>query len=388
MRIGLSTSVIQGGRSGIGQYVFALTAALLENTDHEYTLFVLEKDRELFRFAQGRAQLSILSERFRPPVRDILWHQTILPGLVRRLRLDVLHIPSYRRLLWSRPCPLVATIHDLAPFHLRKKYSWSRMFYGRVIVPRLARRQDQIVAISENTARDIGRFFGVSPERMTVIHNGVDHRRFFPGDRAPAKHACARRFGLDRPFFLYIARLEHPAKNHVPLIEAFNRFKASTDSPWLLALAGADWHGAGRIHAAVEASPFARDIRRLGFVSDDFVPDLYRAADLFVYPSLFEGFGMPPVEAMACGCPVLSSSRGSLGEVLGNAAAILLQPDDVQALAAGLSRLAGDTALRQRLTAAGIAQAQTFNWAGTAKGITNVYERAVKTASAIPSLAY
>jgi glycosyltransferase involved in cell wall biosynthesis len=381
VHIGISTSVIQRGQTGIAQYVFALARALIDRGKHDYTFFVLEEDMDLFKFAAGKAHLRAVAERFRPAVKNIAWHQTVLPGLAKRLRLDVLHVPSYRRMLWPRPCPLVATIHDLAQFHLRGKYSWPRMLYGRILVPPLARRQDQIVAISENTARDVSRFLRVPRERLTVVYNGVDHSRFHPGDIARAKALSGRRFGLERPFFLYLARLEHPAKNHTRLIAAFNRFKSGTRSNWQLALAGADWHGATRIHKAAQESPFASDIRCLGFVADAFVPDLYRAADVFVNPSLFEGFGMPSVEAMACGCPVISSTRGSLGEVLGNAAA-RVDPADVDALTTQLRVLSADTAARHQMRAAGLAQARRFNWAGTAAATVRVYERAAEAAKA------
>lgn len=379
MRIGISTSVVQRGKTGVAQYLFALLRALLPATaQHKITLFVLEEDLPLFGFARDKMEVVTVPERFRPPVRNILWHQTKLPKLVRQHQLDVLHVPSYRRLLWRKPCALVATIHDLAPFHVARKYDWKRMLYGRVIVRRLAHRQDEIIAISENTARDIVTFFGLSRERITVIHNGLEHERFFPGSRERAQAAIAKKFGLQGPFFLYLARLEHPAKNHVRLISAFNEFKAATRSDWRLAFGGSDWHSAEAIHAAIKQSPFAADIRSLGFVSNEVLPDLYRAADVFVYPSLYEGFGLPPVEAMACGCPVISSARGSLGEVIGDAA-IVVDPENIQAMAEQLRILTTDDALKNRLRAAGLAQARKFDWSRTAAETLKVYERAVNT---------
>src|ERR1043166_6040907 len=216
MRIGISTSVVQRGKSGVGQYVFALLRALLAgNHQHTLVLFVLEEDLPLFALAKEKAEIVAVPEKFRPPVKNIFWHQTKLAELARKLRLDVLHIPSYRRMLLPKPCPLVATIHDLAPFHLAGKYDWKRMFYGRVIARRLARRQDRIIAISEYTAGDIVKFFGLPRERITVIHNGLDHERFHPGSREQAKSSVAERFGLRQPFFLYVSRLEHPGKNHL-----------------------------------------------------------------------------------------------------------------------------------------------------------------------------
>ncbi len=376
MKVGLSTSVIQRGKTGIAQYVFALTKALLDLPDApDLTLFVLEEDRPLFAFAEGRARFEIVEERFRPAARNIAWHHAVLPSRIQALELDVLHVPSYRRLLWRHPCALVATIHDLAPFHISGKYDWKRMFYGRVIVRRLAHRQHEIIAISDNTARDIGRFFAVPPERMTVIHNGLDHERFSLGDAAAARASIAASHGLDRPFFLYVSRLEHPGKNHVPLIEAFARFKKETSSPWLLALGGSDWHGAEAIHAAAKSSSVADDIRFLGFVSDESLPALYRAASAVVYPSLYEGFGFPPIEAMACGTPVLTTHRGALAEVVRDAA-VIVDPESVAEMASGLTQLATDEGLRTRLVAAGHENAARFNWRECARTTNEVFHRA------------
>jgi len=378
MRIGWSTSVIQGGHTGIAEYVFALMRAFATAAEHhEFVLFVLEKDLPLFAFAGETAKLVPVAERFRPPLQDIHWHQRILPGLVREHRLDVLHVPSYRRMLWPKPCPLVATVHDLAAFRVPGKYDWKRMFYGRVVAQRLARRQDAIIAISHTTARDIAKFWKIGGERVTVIHHGVDGRRFAPAPAGIAKAVGRERFGLDRPFFLYVARLEHPAKNHLRLITAYERFRAATRLPWQLVLAGKDWHGANVIHSAIERSPCSQDIRRLGFVSEEDLPMLYRAADVFVCPSLYEGFGMPPLEAMACGCPVICADRGALAEVTGDAA-ILVDPEDVAGLAAQLTRVAIEEDVRGALRKAGLERAAYFDWKRTAAQTGEVYERATR----------
>lgn len=373
MRIGISTSVIQRGQTGIAQYLFALLRAFLPYAgENDFVLFVLEEDVPLFDFAKGKMQIVPVPESFRPPIKNILWHQRALPQLARGLQLDVLHIPSYRRMLWSGPCPLVATIHDLAPFRVSKKYSWARMFYGRVVARLLAQRQNAIIAISQNTAKDVLEFFDVPPGRVHVIHNGLEHNRFFPGSREQAQAKIAGKHNLQSPFFLYVARLEHPAKNHVRLISAFNEFKSKTNSNWQLVFGGSDWHGVEAIHAAATQSPFESDIRMLGFVANDDLPDLYRAADVFVYPSLYEGFGMPPIEAMACGCPVICSTRGSLGEIVEQAAAIV-DPEDVHSMANQLRLLANDAPLRERLRAAGLQQADKFDWNRTATQTLSIY---------------
>lgn len=376
MRIGLSTSVIQGGKSGVGTYVLALVRALLPAAHrHEFSLFVLENDLPLFDFAREAMRIVPVAERHRPPTKNIWWHHHALPGIARQLGLDVLHVPSYRRLLWRRPCALVGTIHDLAPFRVPGKYDWLRMLYGRVAVRHLAWRQDEIVAVSQATAMDVTRFFGVPPHRITVIHNGLDHARFTPEGAAEARTEIAWKHDVRPPFFLYVARLEHPAKNHARLIQAFNTFKAEHPSPWQLVLAGSDWHGAETIHEQVRRSPFAADIRCTGFVPQEELPKWYRAASACVYPSLFEGFGLPPLEAMACGCPVLSSAIPAIEEVCGDAA-LLADPTDVVDLQKQLVRLAHDDILRTRLRAAGLARAKQFDWRFTAARMLEVYARA------------
>jgi len=383
VKIGFSTSVIQRGKTGIAQYVFALLRQLSRpESGVDLTVFALEEDLEHFQFLAGKARLVTVSEQHRAPVKNILWHQQTLPGLARRHQLDVLHVPSYRRLLWRRPCPLVATIHDLAPFHVQGKYDWKRMLYGRVIVRQLARRQDHIIAISENTARDIRTFFGVAASKMTVVHNGLDHARFFPVEPEKARAIAAERWGLSAPFFLYVSRLEHPAKNHVRLIEAFSRFKRETGSEWQLAFGGSDWHGSEAIHAAARKSSCAKDIRFLGFVADPDLPSLYQAAGAFCYPSLYEGFGFPPVEAMACGCPVISSRAGALDEVVAQAAATV-DPQNTAGIQQALARMATDPGWRKAWVARGLLNARRFDWDQAARGTVEVYRRAVS--SSVPN---
>jgi glycosyltransferase involved in cell wall biosynthesis len=380
MKIGMSTSVIQRGKTGIAEYVFSLVRSFEAHAHtHQFVLFVLEEDLPLFEFAKPFAQLVPVSEKYRAPLKDIYWHQMILPRLVRAHELDVLHVPSYRRQAWPHPCALVATVHDLAVFRVAKKYDWARLFYGRSVARWLARRQHEIIAISENTAQDIAKFWKLPAEHVTVVHHGVDLNRFFPVVPEIARATGLKHFGLRQPFFLYVARLEHPAKNHVRLIEAFEGFKAETKSPWQLVLAGSDWRGAERIHAAIDRSPFRNDIRRLGFVAEDDLPLLYRAAEVFVYPSLYEGFGFPPLEAMASGCPVLCSRRGALGEVVGDAAATV-EPEDIAALKSQMARCASDSQLRERLRAAGLERARQFDWQRAATRTLDVYERAIARA--------
>ncbi len=387
MKIAISTSVVQRGKTGVAQYVFALIRSLLKNpSGNEYVLYVLQEDLPLFAFAEGKMKLVTVEEKWRSAMKNILWHQFILPGMLKKEGVDVLHIPSYRRMIGSYPCALVSTIHDLAPFRVRGKYDIARMLYGRVVVKWLARLQHQILAVSQCTANDINAFFGPLRTKPRVVLNGLDHARFHPGDLTTANEAVKEQWQLDKPYFLFVSRLEHPAKNHVRLIEAFNRFKAETNSPWVLALGGADWHGAEVIHAAAQASPYRSDIRFLGFVPDESLPDLYRAAGAMVYPSLFEGFGLPPVEAMACACPVISSTKGALSEIVGHAA-VTVDPECVESMSGALAQVSLDGELRTSLIKAGLTNARRFDWDANAADTLRMYRQAWHNfaGNAIPS---
>lgn len=377
MNIGLTATVIQGGKSGVAQYVFSLVRELIRMKGIELTIFVLEDELPLFGFANGSCQIVPVPRRAAPPVKNILWHQLELPKLAGQHRLDLIHVPSYRRLVFRAPCPTVGTIHDLAPFHVRAKYDLARMFYGRVVVKSLAHQQKEIIAVSHCTARDIEAFFGIPQSRIHVIHNGIDHQRFSPGKPDSARAWTAEKHRLTAPYLLYVSRLEHPGKNHIRLIEAFNQFKKASGSDWQLALGGGDWHGSDAIKTAAATSAFADDIRFLGFVPDADLPDLYRGARGMVYPSLFEGFGLPPIEAMACGTPVISSTRGALEEVVADAA-LTIDPEDPKDIARALTALYTDPGLTERLVTKGLENASRFHWSRTAEKVMEIYQIAVR----------
>jgi glycosyltransferase involved in cell wall biosynthesis len=389
MKIGISTSVIQRGKTGIAHHLFSLLKELRPYTDqHSFVLFVLEDDVPLFAFLEGSMEIVTVPEKYRPAVSNIRWHHTHLPRLCKTHKLDAIHVPSYRRLLFRAPCAKIATIHDLAPFHVTGKYDLARMLYGRYVVKALARRQDAIIAVSRTTAHDISRFFAIPNRRIDVVHNGLNHERFQPRPQAEDQSVIDH-FKLDAPYFLYLARLEHPGKNHVRLIEAFNLFKTKTRSNHLLVLGGADWHGAEAIHKAAEASPYTADIRRVGYVSDAQLPALYRRATAMVYPSLFEGFGMPPVEAMACNCPVICSDRGSLAEIAAPAACVI-NPENSLEMAEALNRVSLEPTYAEALRHRGLQHAAQFNWKLAASATMAVYQapvtkRAISTARLKPA---
>ena len=372
MKVLLSAGMIQGGRSGVGRYVIALSEALVrEQPAVDLYVAGLDADRGLFPWVRAERWVSIPAG-MAGGASNLWWHQASLNNIVRNLRVDLVHIPSYRRMMWRCVVPQVATIHDCAPFILRDKYDFARGFFGRVMVPMLARRVQRVIAVSETTARDVRHWMRVPATKVTVVPNGIDHQMFHPPD-ADALAGFRHRKQLQQPFFLYVARLEHPAKNHLRLIRAFEILAASGGFAGHLVLPGAPWHGSEVIAQAVAASPLRERIRLEGFVDNADLPLWYAAAEALVFPSLMEGFGFPLIEAQACGSRIACADATSLPEVAGPAG-ILFNGLDEQSIAAAMMRLATmDAGERRRMEGEGMAWAARFTWSAHASAAAEIY---------------
>jgi glycosyltransferase involved in cell wall biosynthesis len=367
MTIGITTFGCDSGRSGIGRYAVQLLKAMAGLAPAERFEVVVHDDERAV-FVPDSAAFSALPAATAPrnPALSVAWHQAALPLLAAARGWDALFLPAgNRRLpLWA-PCPLVGTVHDMSSLHVGGKYDAARELYIRRVLPVLYRRLDRVVTVSESTARDLVDHAGVPRERIRVTPLGVDAEAFRPVPPEAAA-ATARRLGIDGPFVLYVSRIEHPGKNHVRLIRAFDRLKCARPGlPHRLVLAGPDWTRAADVHATAEAAAHARDGRFLGFVDAADLASLYSAAEVVAFPSLFEGFGLPVVEAMACGAPVACSDRSSLPEVAGDAA-ILFDPDDEAAISSAIGRLLADPGLRADLSRRGLERSRSFRWERTA----------------------
>jgi glycosyltransferase involved in cell wall biosynthesis len=379
MRIGLSTTLTERGRSGLGQYAVNLIAALVrEAARHEIVVFALADDAPHFAFARDAVQLVIVGQTRRRPAPDLVWHHLMLPRLAREHGIDVLHTPTQRRMLWRRPCGLVVTVHDVGAFRIPRDPA-SRGSCPATVFRRLARRQDEIVTPSQHAATALCASLGADAPRVTAVPCGVDHQIFSPGGRGEAATMVAHRYALRPPFFLHVAPLEVATGNHRRLITAFNAFKTRTPSPWQLVLIGPDGGGADRIRESVLRSPYAPDIHCLGFVPAEEMPQWYRAAGALVYLPLRWGFGLPLLEAMASDCPVLTADHPAAREVCGDAA-LYLNANDTSCITAALTTLAAEPGLRARLVDAGRARSTAFDWRTTASAMLEVYARAARRA--------
>jgi glycosyltransferase involved in cell wall biosynthesis len=374
--IGVTTFGGDGGQSGISQYIIQLLRALVELPDQAaYEVLAFPDEQAVFLPASPRVTPVACSRAWAPAVRNVAWHQLALPVVCRRRRWDALFLPAAnRRVPWRVPCPTVGTVHDLAAVHLPGKYDPARQVYVRHVLPRLIRGLDHVLTVSECSRQDILEHCRLPPERVTVTPLAADPSRFNPGDPQAAAARVARELGVTQPYVLYVSRLEHPGKNHVLLIRAFDRLKAREGLPHSLVLVGPDRERAAEVHQEAARARHADAIRFTGFTDGALVPDLYRAADLMLFPSLYEGFGLPLLEAMACGCPVAASRVASLPEVGGDAATYF-DPLVEEELAEAMRALLVDREARQQAVARGVARAAGFSWRRTAQLTRDCLER-------------
>jgi glycosyltransferase involved in cell wall biosynthesis len=358
---------LRGRFSGVVRYTHELIGALAPSLGGDLTVFLTDAPDGIE--AEGvrrvRAPFPTPNEYARA-----FWEQTLVPFQVARLRPDVFHSPNYI-LPVALSCPAVVTVHDLCFLDLDVQRLRSHL-YLRALTSHAVRRAARVICVSEATRDDVVRHYPHAAERIRVIGEGVALR--FERRSEDEVQEIAGRLGITGPYVLFVGTLE-PRKNLVRLIRAFADAIADGELPHHLVIAGGTGWMDAAIREAWQSSPARSRIRFVGYVSEDDLPGLYSGADLFAYLSLDEGYGLPPLEAMACGAPVLSSSAGSLPEVLGQAAE-LVDPQDEGGIARALSGLLRDRRRRHRLARAGVVQASRHRWSRVAEQTMAVYREA------------
>ncbi|HHH42326.1 MAG TPA: glycosyltransferase family 1 protein [Chloroflexi bacterium] len=371
-RIAFDARYINDRYHGIGRYAFRLLEAMVAAAP-ERTFIVFRG-----RGQDSRFDWSGLAARPNVELREGPWplywpHEQLLwPLLLRRSRADLFHTPYFAAPLLA-PCPVVVTVHDLIfdRYPAYMPWGWARPYY-RLLMAWGTRRAKRVIAVSQATAADLTHFYGTPPERIAVVPEGVDPG-FAPPSDPDRRRALRWRYGLLRPFVLTVGA-RRPHKNLGRLVRAFSR--VAVEVPHDLVFVGeADPRFPDEARQAVIEEGIGHRVRFLGWVAEADLPGLYSLADLVVLPSLVEGFGLPALEAMACGTPVLAAATSSLPEVVGEAG-VLVDPHDVSAMAGALRGLLHDEALRCRLSEMGRQRAATFTWAATAQRTLEVYEEA------------
>ncbi len=393
MKIGIDYTAAAWQGAGIGRYTRELIRAVLaEGAEHRYRLFYAAG--RIDRASPYLAELHQLCHDF-PNVRAApiplsprrltqLWQRARLPLPVELFtgRLDLLHAPDF--VLPPTRARTLVTIHDLS-FLIYPQFAAQGMVrYLSSAVPRSLQRADAVLADSEATRGDLKRLLGIDPQRVEVVYPGVSpcFRRLTPAETEPVRS----RLALPARFLLFVSTLE-PRKNLVRLLEAFAQLieqrRHTPHAALTLVIAGRRGWLYEDVFAAIDRLQLADHVRMLDFVDDNDLPALYNLAWAFTYPSMYEGFGLPALEALACGTPVLTATNSSLPEVVGDMA-VLVRADDVGAIAAGLAQIVDDEPLRARLIAGGPAQARRFSWQQAAAQVLAWYRRLAPTTAARP----
>lgn len=305
------------------------------------------------------------------PLLRLFWDFWSLPRAVEKDAVDLLHYFKPATSPWLR-VRAVATVYDVIPLLYPETQTVEQRWYWRVQLPLVAKKCEQLLTISESSKRDIVRCLQISPERVTVTPLGVSER-FRPASESEVSRVRAR-LKLPQTFFLSLGTIE-PRKNVARLVRAYARI--CTSVPHDLVIAGKwGWKFTDVLQALRDPRVHAR-VRVLSHVAQDDLPALYSAADVFAFPSFYEGFGLPPLEALACGTPVVASSVSSIPEAVGSHA-LLMPPEHEEALADALKRLALDRALHDRLRGEGMTWARGFTWERTVSQTVAVYERLLR----------
>ncbi len=366
MRIGIDARLVFYNRAGIGQYILRLIEALAKLHTDEKTFVVLQSRKDRSSVIQDNGFL-----------RKTLWtpshnrfEQVALSFEISRLGLDVLHSPDFIP-PFRRNCKSVITIHDLAfllyPHFLTKE---SARYYGQI--DQAWRNTDHIIAVSEATKQDSIKLLGVPENKITVIYEAANPI-YKPMPTQKAVQQVKQTFKIDQDFLLFVSTIE-PRKHLPGLLQAYRRLRDEYKREELLVLVGGNGWLWEEVYQTVDRLDLRKHVLFLGHIPSEQLVYLYNAARLLVHPAFYEGFGLPPLEAMSCGTPVIVSNTSAFPEVVGDAG-LMINPHDIDGLTVALWRVLTEDGLCQQLSEKGLKQAKQFSWERAALETLSVYEK-------------
>lgn len=380
MRVGLDGFPLASPRTGVGHYTFELAHALALLAPDDYFELVSPQpfDQSLHvRIEQGlppnlaavNPKATLLSRR---------WWAVGLPLYLRRTSLDLFHGTNYDVPLWSRRRTVV-TIHDLSILLHPQNHQRHLVRRARRRLPLMARAATMVITPSESVKREVCEHLNINADKIVVTPEAP--RRSFRPVPIEETVAVRARLGVEADFILFVGTIE-PRKNLLTLVRAFDEVLRNTPIRPQLVIAGGEGWLMDEFFSFVEKSGAGERVRFTGYLTDEDLRALYSSCRIFVYPSLYEGFGLPPLEAMACGAPVITSSIPAIAETVGNAAH-LVDPNDVGDLARSITELWNDKGRREHLSAAGVECAAEFTWERTAQLTLEVYREMIETDSSV-----
>ena len=365
MRIAINCrSILLSQRTGIGRYTYHLLDSL--GKADQANQYILHAPKRLFDFKRRLPDFSRY-KNFKNHL-DYFHH-----GVGRA---DIYHLPSPDR-IGAYSGKLIVTIHDLIYKTFPQGHMAETIELTEKYMKDIARKADGIICVSENTRRDLHRFFDIPQEKSCVVHNGVDHAVFFPLAQDERLQAATglKSLGINKPFILCVGTIE-PRKNLAGLLESFALLKSKMKFQGSLVVTGMKGWMGENISGLIKKMNIQTDVIFTGFVSDDQLRQLYNMAEAFVFPSFYEGFGFPILEAFCCGAAVITSNTSSCAEIASDAA-VTLDPKDITGLAQAMEQVLTDKILREHLRQAGLNRAKDFSFLTTAEKTLDVYKRII-----------
>jgi len=363
MKIGIAARGLDG-QGGPKQYIESLLSALAKvNEKHELYYFYNSPD---FIGKYPKVKEIVLESSSK-----LFWDYYLIPKAVKTYEIDVILLPK-NVLPFFINCKSIIVIHDLA-YYMPKlnAYPFIDTTYMKSMIKSSAKRANHIIAISENTKKDIIKFTGIEEDKITVVYEASDRKYGQIFDKTELD-VVKTKYNLPEQFIFCCDSIT-PRKNTARLLAAFDLIKDKI--PHKLVLTGGVSWNSKKVNELVEN--MEESVMKLGYVSDEDMPLLYNLADLFVYPSLYEGFGLPPLEAMACGCPVITSNTSSIPEVVGDAE-VMVDPDSIADLAKAMYEVLTDDELRENMSRKGLERAKNFSWETCANDTLDVLEEIMR----------
>lgn len=370
MKIGINAIFFApGSGGGIERYLRNLIRGLQRiDRENQYVLFTNKENTGTFDLGHNFMEYRLsVSARCRP--QKIAWEQMVLPIHVKKAGLDVLFSPGNIAPLFT-PCLSVVVIHDLIPFASPRNFSRTELLLLKTLFKASAYRADKVITVSESSKRQIVTRLNVRSDKVSVIYEACDEIFFDKPATKPTPKDIKVQLGIEGKFVLYTAATL-PHKNMVGLLKAFHEFKTVYNTEHKLVIAGRLGPDHENLVKTTRQLNMESDVVFRGNVSDSMLPSLYRKASLFVYPSLYEGFGLPVLEAMASGVPVIASNTTSLPEVVGDAG-LLIDPYNATALAHGMAKVLGEEKYRNHMIKKGTERVHQFSWSQTAQSVVDV----------------
>ena len=365
MKLGITSDWLNGGNhAGIANYVHNLLKELIKIKNEDMYLINYEENEFIYEYNK-----ITISNPFKDISKTLLWYLYLGMQNNRLKKLDIIHNPTQCPTFFRFKPKYIFTVHDITPLIDSKEHPIYRVLSYKLLLPRTLKTADKIIAVSNSTKKDLMHHFDIPEEKIKVILEAADEK-FKPLNNKEI-NKVNQKYSLNFPFILYVGTLE-PRKNIPSLIKAFYKLKKK-NLQYKLVIAGKKGWKYKEIFETIDKLNLQNDVVFTGYVSDEDLPALYNAADLFVYPSIYEGFGLPPLEAMACGTPVITSNTSSLPEVVGDAG-IMVDPYDIDGLVDAMYEVLTNEGLRENMIKKGLERAKMFSWEKCARETLEVYE--------------